>query len=147
MKLNWGHGIFITMTIFIVLMTSFMVRAFNNQEELVAEDYYQQELKYQDRIDRMNNASEAGEAMRPVVSEGSLTLLFPSSVQGRNISGQVHLVKPNDSRADQVIPLSVDSSGRSSFDTRSWMKGVYHLQVDWNMDGVDHFSEEHIHIP
>jgi hypothetical protein len=68
-------------------------------------------------------------------------------VQGRNISGQVHLVKPNDSRADQVIPLSVDSSGRSSFDTRSWMKGVYHLQVDWNMDGVDHFSEEHIHIP
>ncbi len=147
MKLNWGHGIFITMAIFIVMMTSFMVRAFNNQEELVAEDYYAQELKYQERIDHMTNASAAGEAVRAEVSTGALTLVFPAQVRGKAVTGQVRLLKPNDSRADQVLPLAVDSAGRCLLDTRGWMKGAYHLQVDWTMDGVQHFSEDHIHIP
>jgi nitrogen fixation protein FixH len=147
MKLNWGHGIFITMAIFIVMMTSFMVRAFNNQEELVAEDYYAQELQYQERIDQMRNAGAAGEALRAEVSGATLTLVFPAQVRGKAITGQARLLKPNDSRADQVLPLAVDSAGRCTFDTRDWMKGAYHLQVDWAVAGVDHFSEDHIHIP
>jgi hypothetical protein len=147
MKLNWGHGIFITMAIFIVMMTSFMVRAFNNQEELVAEDYYAQELKYQERIDRMTNARAAGEAVRAEVYAGALTLAFPAQVRGKAVTGQVRLLKPNDSRADQVLPLAVDTTGRCTLDTRGWMKGAYHLQVDWTVDGVEHYSEDHIHVP
>ena len=46
MKLNWGHGIFITLTLFIGMMAWFMVRAIGNQEELVTEDYYKEEPQF-----------------------------------------------------------------------------------------------------
>lgn len=146
MKLNWGHGIFITMVIFVIMMTSFMVRAFHNQEELVTEEYYAEELKYQDRIDHMTNATEAGEAMRTEVAAGTLVLIFPSRFAGKPITGSVHLLKPNDSRADRTVELVVDNAGQCALDTHDWMKGVYHVQVDWKADGVDHYSEDHIHV-
>ncbi|MBL0036833.1 MAG: FixH family protein [Flavobacteriales bacterium] len=147
MKFNWGHGIFISMVIFVIMMTSFMVRAFHNQEELVTENYYAEELKYQDRIDRMTNATEAGEAMRTEVVAGALVLTFPARFAGAPINGSAHLLKPNDSRADRTVELVVDNTGRCTIDTQGWMKGVYHLQVDWNAEGVDHYSEDHIHVP
>jgi hypothetical protein len=147
MKLHWGQGIFITMVIFVIMMTSFMVRAFNNQEELVTEEYYQEELKYQERIDHMTNATEAGEAMRTEIAPGSLQLIFPARFNGTAITGSAHLLKPNDSRADRTLELKVDKDGRCTIDTKDWMKGLYHLQVDWRAAEVDHFSEDHIHIP
>jgi hypothetical protein len=146
MKLNWGHGIFITLTLFVGMMAWFMVRAIGNPEELVAEDYYQQELKYQERIERMDHATAAGEAVITEVSPGSLALQFPASVKGKVITGSVNVLKPNDSRADRTVPLVVDTAGRCVLDTREWMKGRYQIDVEWSVEGVQHLSEDHVDV-
>lgn len=146
MKLNWGHGVFITLSLFVAMMAWFMVRAIGDPEELVAEDYYQQELRYQERIDQMGHARDAGEAVRMEVTPGLLTLRFPASVHGKTITGSAHFMKPNDVRADRTEPLVVDADGLATLDTRDWMKGVYQLDVTWTVNGVVHLSEERVDV-
>ena len=63
MKFSWGKAIFLVMTAFVLLMASFMYRAAFNQEELVAENYYEQEIKYQQQIDKLNRTGALGEAV------------------------------------------------------------------------------------
>jgi len=56
MKFNWGMGIAIFMTCFIIFIVSFVVKSSFLNTDLYAEDYYQQELDYQDIIDAKVNA-------------------------------------------------------------------------------------------
>ncbi|MBK7086384.1 MAG: FixH family protein [Flavobacteriales bacterium] len=49
--MNWGKGLAIAMIAFAGMLAYFLVLAAQNPEPLIAEDYYEQELKYQDRID------------------------------------------------------------------------------------------------
>ncbi len=145
-KLNWGHGIFLTLAFFVGLMGWFMVRAINNPEELVTEEYYQEELKYQERINELANARDAGAAVAFEPAPGTLTLVFPASVKGRVITGTAQFMKPNDSRADRTEALAVDTAGRCVFDTHDWMKGVYQVHVTWTVEGVVHLTEERIDL-
>ncbi|MFN6114481.1 MAG: FixH family protein, partial [Flavobacteriales bacterium] len=86
MKFSWGKAIFLVMTAFVLLMASFMYRAAFNQEELVAENYYEQEIKYQEQIDKLNRAGALGEAVRMEVVGNELVISFPQEVQGRALS-------------------------------------------------------------
>ena len=62
MKFTIGHAITIVFISFTVYILSFVYRSFTNEVDLVAEDYYAQEIAYQDRIDHIANAKHlAGE--------------------------------------------------------------------------------------
>ncbi len=60
MKLNWGTAVVIAMISFMVFILTFVYRSAvmdEYQHELVSEDYYGDELHYQEEIDKLNNAS------------------------------------------------------------------------------------------
>lgn len=146
MRLNWGHGVFAALALFVAMMAWFMVRAIGNSEELVTEDYYKEELRYQERINEKASAELAGDPVRFEVTDGRLTLVFPASVKGNKVEGSAHFMKPNDSRADRTVPFTVDSLGTCTFDTRDWMKGVYQVDVTWTLEGEKRLSEERIDV-
>ncbi|MGB1317661.1 MAG: FixH family protein, partial [Flavobacteriales bacterium] len=56
--MNWGWGISIFYGSFVVFMLGMVTLAFQQDFDLVADDYYEQEIAYQGRIDQMNNAAE-----------------------------------------------------------------------------------------
>jgi hypothetical protein len=146
MRLHWGHGVFAALALFVAMMAWFMVRAINNTEELVTEDYYKEELRYQERIDEKASAELAGEPVKVDVADGHLTLVFPASVKGGQVEGSAHFMKPNDSRADRTVPFTLDSLGTCVIDTRDWMKGVYQVDVTWTFEGKKRLSEERIDV-
>ena len=57
MKFNWGTGIFISIIIFFIAIFIFLYIAFTNENDLVENDYYPQEIEYQNRIDKVQNQS------------------------------------------------------------------------------------------
>lgn len=145
-KLHAGHAVIIGMSIFILIMTQFMVRAYYNQESLVAEDYYTKELRYQEQIDKMHNTAALEVAVRVSPLAGHLVLDFPEVFHGKEISGELFLMRPSDERADLRVPLRVDANGRFTVDTSKLLKGAYSLQLEWQADSVAYFLEENIHL-
>ncbi len=56
--MGWGWRITILYSSFVVFMIGMAVMAFRQDFDLVSDDYYEEEIAYQGRIDQMTNASE-----------------------------------------------------------------------------------------
>jgi hypothetical protein len=146
MKLHPGHAIVVAMAAFILIMIQFMVRAYNNQESLVAEDYYAKELRYQEQIDKLQNAASLEQEVRFDALPGRLVLTFPPSVPPGAISGELFMMRPNDESADRRVPLKVDPQGRFSVDTGDLPKGAYLVHLEWKANDVEYLTEDRIHL-
>ena len=53
LQISWGTGIVIAFAIFMAVTVSTAVYMMNQDVNLVADDYYDQEIKYQQQIDRI----------------------------------------------------------------------------------------------
>ena len=61
MKLNWGAGILLAFIGFISFIMYFIITMTTNSaydHDLVSENYYADELKYQNDIDKLKNAKK-----------------------------------------------------------------------------------------
>ena len=61
MKINWGTAIVVAFVGFISFIMYFVISMSTDKKfdhDLVTEDYYQQELKYQDDINKVENAKK-----------------------------------------------------------------------------------------
>jgi hypothetical protein len=56
-KFNWGIGITIFISAFILLNIIFIIFASGQKVDLVTEKYYEKELKYQEVIDKKINSN------------------------------------------------------------------------------------------
>ena len=60
--MNWGYKILIVYIVFIAGIVTLVYKSSVQNQDLVVNDYYDQELKYQDKIDavlRTNNLKSA----------------------------------------------------------------------------------------
>lgn len=146
-KLHAGHAVIAGMAAFILIMTQFMVRAYYNQESLVAEDYYAKELRYQEQIDKMHNAVALEEGVTVSPLPGRLVVDLPKVFLRKEVTGELFLMRPSDERSDLRVPFRVDGNGRFTVDTSKLLKGAYKLQLEWRADSVDYLLEEDIFLP
>ena len=56
-KFNWGTGIFIFITLFLLVNAFVIYKSFQQRNDLVEEEYYPQGLEYQKQIDRFAKAN------------------------------------------------------------------------------------------
>ncbi|MEZ4738312.1 MAG: FixH family protein [Flavobacteriales bacterium] len=140
--MNWGKGLTIALMLFAGMMAWFVVMAHRNPEPLVTEEYYAEELKYQQRIDHTERALALSRAVRIDVGNDGVRLRFPAELKGKAITGELTLLRPNDPRADIRMEVKADSAG--SFDRSGLVlvPGRYNAALEWTVDGERYFTEE-----
>lgn len=134
--MNWGHGItlsFIGFAGFIVFMA---VKSFDQNIDLVTEDYYREELAYQQRIDQIRMTQDMDMVVEVNVSDQLLELTFPKAPE----KGQAHLYRPSDSQYDKYFKLVNEE--KMSFDRTGMQKGYYILKIQWEIEGEKYYQEK-----
>jgi hypothetical protein len=105
---NWGTGIFLVIVLFVAGMAT-MVTIVQKwvHIDLVAKDYYEQEIAYQGEIDRQQRGiskAERPDIMVDTTSGGHVRVRFP---EGKSVSEVVlELTKPDDASLDQNRSLT-----------------------------------------
>ena len=61
--MTWGTKLLLVFTAFALLMSTLVYMCMKQKFELVSKDYYKDELRYQDKIDGMNNANKIGNVL------------------------------------------------------------------------------------
>ena len=92
LRLNWGTGIFIAMLSFMIFILSFVYKSVamdEYQHELVSEDYYKDELHYQEEIDKMNNANTLKSDIVLSNSKEGILVVFPKEIDPSTITGSI----------------------------------------------------------
>lgn len=111
MNINWGWKIVIAFVIFFVVMGSLVYKSATEDHQLVAQNYYEQEMLYQEVIDQKKSAKEQGVLWQE--KEGKLCLLNPRS---QALEGKILLYRASNKEWDQSITYSIDKTCLSATD-------------------------------
>lgn len=139
MKLNWGHYILISFIVFVLLILYMVFRSYQSDNDLVAEDYYSQELDYQSVIEKSKRAGNLTENIHWVSEEQGIKVIYPSEMTG--ISGKINLFRPSDKDLDFEVAIKQDTSNIQLIPIADLHRGKYILQIDWNYLDEDYFTE------
>ncbi|SHH40962.1 FixH family protein [Winogradskyella jejuensis] len=134
MKINWGTAIVIAFVGFISFIMYFVINMSTNDKynhDLVTDDYYQQELKYQEDIDKVENAKKLSENISWKKTEEGIVLNFPQDLSIKDIKGKVFLYRPSNKQLDFEIPISLSNHNLLIPDNRL-LDGRWNITIDWS---------------
>jgi hypothetical protein len=141
--MDWGKGIIITLVAFGILMIGLVTFCIKQDDiHLVTQNYYEEEIKYQDQIEKMINASEIGYNVLVYDNQlKKLDLMLPKGAKGI-----LHLFRPSDARLDQKIAFDISETNKSSVDVKDLKPGYWRIKLSWSEDGKEFYEEKKINI-
>ena len=143
--MTWGTKLLLVFAGFAILMSSLVYLCMKQNFELVSKDYYAEELRYQDKIDGMNNANKIS-AVSVEERAGGIAIQLPKEVQGLATTGQVHFYCPEDSKRDRKIELAVNDEGLMLIDKAKVTKANYVVKVNWQNGDKKYFAEQRLSV-
>ena len=142
MRFNWGTGIFIVIVLFLLAVVAFFIYIKTLDINLVEDNYYEKELVYQQRIDKISNTNQLSGKISISQGPGTLIIQFPETDTSWIVSGNVLLYRPSDPKKDVILPLQLDVSQRQSIDISGINKGKWIVKLEWKMGGKEYYFEE-----
>ncbi len=141
--MNWGHGIILFFMTFLSFMAFMFYKCMQQDFDLVAENYYAQEIAYQETINQQENANHL--ATKPVFSleKDSLSLQFHKAAT----TGKIYVFRPSDDELDFEEKLILDTKLQQKFPLSKFEKGFYKLRISWEQDQQKYYIEQRINFP
>ena len=133
MKLSWGHGVVIALGCFIVFILSmiFFFPIGKDNSELITDNYYEEELHYQDIIDAKNAADQlTAKPDLKLTSEG-IIITFPEDINNNNSKFNFYLYRTNDQNLDIKKDFSLNEVNAMEIPKTVLVAGDYMLKLKW----------------
>ena len=140
----WPYALIATFVIFISGTVGLVIMACSQKVDLVSENYYDQEIKYQSRIDSAARAQNLGAKVEYDSVANQIVVSLPAAQIGKNLSGQIQLYRPAAAGLDREFKLQPDAKGIQTLDAANLQNGLWKVRVAWNADGEDFFMEREI---
>jgi len=139
--MSWGKGITLVYIAFVVGMLGLVYMAFQQDFDLVADDYYEQEIAYQGRIDQLNNAKDDNQKVSVTSVDGAVQLTFTTAAK----DVKIHFFRPSDDTMDfKLEEATVDS--KLNIPLTQFSKGKYLAKIEWKNNGKTYFQEDDLFI-
>lgn len=145
----WPYAIILVFVLFASYIGYMVQQAMRTTVDLVSPDYYQQELRYQQRMESVarTQALPAPVAVRYERSAQRLTLQLPAALAGQAVQGQLHFFRPSDQKLDFTLPFQpAGDSARQELRTGRLAAGHWRLRVDFTAAGQQYFIEKELSI-
>lgn len=140
MQLSWGTKIAFLYSGFVGMILTLVGATFMRKNELVTDDYYQQETVFQHRLDAARAATALTEPLRITSNASAITLVFPQRFSGMAVSGTVRFYAPARATADREFPLEGLSDLRWTLERTQLAPVAYEVQVSWQAGGTDYYQ-------
>lgn len=144
MKLNWGYRVAILYLGFAGLIIYFVTRSMNEKIDLVAPDYYAQELKYQDKIESTVNNNNLDQPLSIDYMDAGISVYFPKELEGKKITGSILLFRPSDKSQDKTYEVQPNKDLTQLIPSADLAKGMYRVKVEFEAEGKNYYSEKQV---
>lgn len=146
MKINWGTGIVLAFIGFISFIMYFIITMnvdSKYEHDLVTEDYYAEELDYQNDINKLSNSKRLNENVSYKKTEEGLIITFPKDLDITKITGNVFLYRPSNKHLDFDKKISLSNPYLLIPDKRL-VDGRWNIKIDWQYKGNSYLFKESI---
>ncbi|HZY81693.1 MAG TPA: FixH family protein [Cyclobacteriaceae bacterium] len=140
--MNWGKSIIVVFVLFAGFIATLVTVCVRQDVSLVSKEYYKDELKYGEQIERIENAEALPTKPGITIAGGFLVINYDNF---REItSGELKLFRPSNEKFDRQFDLSATST--QSFDLTGLPAGMYRVRMKWAIEGKEYFIDEILNL-
>lgn len=146
MKINWGTGIVIGMVLFISFIMFLVINMLTDKKfdhDLVTEEYYQEELHYQEEINAETNAFSLKENITDRRVKDGWIIEFPKNLELSKISGNLNFYRPSNEKLDFNIPLELKEY-KIFIKDEQLVEGRWNINIHWEYEGTPYLYKNEI---
>ena len=134
--MNWGHKIVIGFVSFVIFMIAMVSISMSTDFYLVEENYYEEELAYQDKIDSRSNGNQWVKQVSITDSTDYIIIRFEGASLVKE--GSIQFFRPSDATLDFTIPLVENFK----LPKKEFKKGKWIIKLEWGFDNKKYVKEE-----
>ncbi len=138
--MNWGKSIALFYSLFVIAILCVVVFAFRQDVNIISEDYYQQEIAYEEQITRIKNTNKLPIKPSVILKRSYVEIIFPKDLTPK---GDILFFRPSDGSKDRRIPISLGANGTQQIDFSTQQKGKWIAKLLWS-DGAKEYYQETI---
>ncbi|GAB3543897.1 FixH family protein [Spirosoma fluminis] len=141
--MSWGKAIPLVFVFFAGFICTLVFRMSRQHIDLVRDDYYQDEIAYQQHIDRVNNARQKRTidiTYQP--DQQRVVFALSDSLQ----KGEITFYRPADREQDFSVPVPAQHAAEQIIPTGSLAKGYWRVQFSWSDGQREYYTEKQIHL-
>jgi hypothetical protein len=138
----WPVGLALFLICILAGVISFSVFAHGHAVDLVTADYYQEEIAFQQQIDRQQRTARLEERPQWSLDLESRTATLSFGASALPDRGEMHLYRPSDSTLDLTVPVALDASASQRVDLDGLPPGLWIARLSWTSGGQDYYHEE-----
>jgi hypothetical protein len=142
----WPISIIAFFTVAIIGCGTFIAFCSRHPADLVAADYYEQEIRYQGQIDRLQHATQAAHAATVIYDAKTrlISIALPPNHSQSKPSGSILLYRPSTTDRDRQLRLAPDEQGVQTIDASSLLPGLWKVRVSWTEDQKGYYLDQTI---
>ena len=145
-KISWPTGIIIAIASFVIFILSFVYKVTFLPEydhHLVSDDYYMEELNYQQEIDKQNKGIDLKENVTIKKVDKGLLISFPSEFDYSKISGTIDFLRLSNDKIDFSMPIKLTANELLIGD-ENLVDGRWDVKVEWTVNDNTYLLKEKI---
>ncbi len=140
----WMWGLTATIIALILFYVGFAVWTFQDDVELVYDNYYAKDVVFEQQINRV--ARTQALPFKPVLSYSqpaqTLELKFPLALGHIPTQGEVLLFRPADLHQDRLFPLALKGDSLQSIALPDMDPGLWRIKLNWTSGGQEYYLEQ-----
>jgi nitrogen fixation protein FixH len=142
MKFNWGHGIALFYITFASVLVVFVIKSTFHDHSLVVENYYEEDLKYQQHYEKLANSKALVNDITINHNSEKEIIIIQFPKEKGDISGSILFYRPSDKSKDLKIEIEVDQDFEQSLPVSKLSSGLWKLKIDWQAGETPFYKEE-----
>jgi hypothetical protein len=145
MRISWGFKVTILYVGFVAMIITMAFLTTNSRTDLERVDYYEEELKHDQKMAAIKNMNELEETILAENLDGKLKITYPKEFNQQNAEVQIWVYKASNSSKDKRLNY-VCSGKEQIIHTGDWDKGIYQLRFNTKTNNKEFFFEKEIKV-
>lgn len=123
--------------------------ACSQKVELVNFNYYEQELKFQNQIERVARTSrlETRASVTYDRAKKEILVSIPCGNDSQSVRGKIEFYRPSESSLDYQLDLRLNATGVQGISSENLRAGLWKVRVSWTVERQEYFIDQAIVIP
>lgn len=141
--MNWGNKLILAFILFALFIGYMVFISFNTRFDLVSSNYYNEELRYQDKLDAIKNTNKLSN-VEVFQNSNFLVIFLPKELKDSKISGNLLMYCETDGGKD--FKKKFQDSLFIKIDKTKLQSKNYILKLNWTSDTTNYYFEKNIII-
>jgi hypothetical protein len=139
--LHSGNLIIAGFGMMIIFMSYLVFRCMTQPAEMVNDNYYENELKYQENIIAKSNGDEYKDGYQITKVGNEVKLNLPKELTSKFDKASINFYCISDKTFDTKVVLKQSNEGVYTFDCSKWKNVSYTVKISIEKDGKTYYHE------